>query len=208
MADLLSQLPLGRSIRDMELPKAMPKAGSARTRRLGCWLFESIGWKVSGEIANHPRLIIVGAPHTSNWDFIVAMFLVMGVGVKFSYLMKKEAFFWPFKRLFMKLGGIPIDRSKGSEIIEQVKTWFDNNPNCWVALTPEGTRSKVERYKTGFIRMAQAVDAPLMLVAWHYPTKTIYFCEPPTLTRDVESDAEVIKQFYDQRFVGKHPSKH
>jgi hypothetical protein len=77
-----------------------------------------------------------------------------------------------------------------------------------VALTPEGTRSKVERYKTGFIRMAQAVDAPLMLVAWHYPTKTIYFCEPPELTGDIDRDAEVIKQFYDQRFIGKHPAKH
>ena len=164
-------------IEQVEIPINMPRMGNRFTRWLGARLLKLVGWKFRGEIANHKQMVIAAAPHTSNWDFIIAMFLVMALGVKFSYLMKKEAFVWPFKSLFMSLGGIPIDRSKGSEVISQVQNWYQQNRHCWVAITPEGTRSRVERYKTGFLRIAYSLNIPVMLVAWDYPSKTFYFLE-------------------------------
>ncbi len=190
-------------VEQLALPPAMPKMGNRFSRWLGRRLLALSGWRVAGEIPNQRHLVIAAAPHTSNWDFVHAMCLVMALGVKFSYLMKKEAFFWPFKGLFMALGGIPVDRSRGDEIMAQMQDWFDRNPTCWVALTPEGTRSQVSRFKTGFLRIAQAVEAPIMLVAFNYPDRTFYFCQPPPLSGDTDADAEAIKDFFDTHFEGR-----
>ncbi|WP_317931057.1 1-acyl-sn-glycerol-3-phosphate acyltransferase [Halioxenophilus sp. WMMB6] len=198
-------LPPAMAVEAFTPPAAMPRMGNRFTRWLGSRLMALIGWKVAGELPNHSKLVIAGAPHTSNWDFVVAMFLVMALGVKFSYLMKKEAFIWPFKGLFMALGGIPIDRSRGDQVMVQMKTWFANNDHCWVAITPEGTRSQVEKFKTGFLRIAEAAEVPVLLVAWHYPKKTFYICPLANLSGDINEDVAAIKTFYDTHFVGRNP---
>ncbi len=186
-------------------PEYMPRAGNHFTRWLGAKVLALMGWKIRGDIPNYKKIIIAGAPHTSNWDFIVAMFLVLGVGVKFSYLMKKEAFFWPFKGLFMRLGGIPIDRKKGAKVISQVSDWFKKNERCWVAITPEGTRAKVERYKTGFLRLAYELEVPLLLVAWDYPSKTFNFIGNANLSGDLDEDLISIQSLYNEHFTGRNP---
>lgn len=201
------QKPLPRPVEELTLPLAMPRMGNRFSRWLGRKLMALSGWQVAGEIPNQRHLVIAAAPHTSNWDFIHAMCLVLAVGVKFSYLMKQEAFFWPFKGLFIALGGIPVDRTRGDEIMSQMQEWFNHNPSCWVAMTPEGTRGEVSRFKTGFLRIAQAVDAPIMLVAFSYPNKTFYFAEPPPLSGDIDTDADVIKAFFDEHFGGSKPRR-
>ncbi len=193
------------NVEELALPQNMPRMGNRFTRWLGARFLRLMGWKFRGEISNHKQIVIAGAPHTSNWDFVIAMFVMMALGVKFSYLMKKEAFIWPFKGLFISLGGIPIDRSKGNEVISQVQQWYENNSHCWVAITPEGTRSKVERYKTGFLRIAQSLDIPLMLVSWDYSSKTFYFIDEPELSGDIETDAADIKRFFEKNFTGRNP---
>lgn len=201
------QKPQPRPVEELAIPPLMPRMGNRFTRWVGQRMMALTGWRVAGNISNHSHLVIAGAPHTSNWDFIHAMFLVLAVGVKFSYLMKKEAFIWPFKGLFMSMGGIPIDRSRGDEVMDQMEEWFQKNASCWVAITPEGTRSHVDRFKTGFLRIAQVANAPIMLVAWNYPNKTFYFCEPPELSGDLLVDADTIKAFFDRHFIGKNPSR-
>lgn len=200
------ELPPSVAVEHFSVPPAMPRMGNRFSRWLGARLLGLMGWKVAGAIPNHGRLVIAGAPHTSNWDFVTAMFLVMALGVKFSYLMKKEAFFWPFKGLFMALGGIPIDRSRGDAVMEDMKTWFENNEHCWVGITPEGTRGEVQRFKTGFLRIANVAQVPILLFAWHYPKKTFYLMESPPLSGDIEADVALIKAFYDANFVGRNPN--
>ena len=191
------------SVSELQLPPSMPRMGNGFTRWVGRKLMAFTGWRVAGNIPDHPKLIIAAAPHTSNWDFVHTMILVLAVGVKFSYLMKQEAFIWPFKKMFLALGGIPVDRSRGDEMMDQMREWLEHNPTCWVGLTPEGTRTPVTKYKTGFLRIAQTVEAPILLVAWDYPAKTFYFIEPPELTGDVDTDARNIKAFYD-RYFSRH----
>lgn len=197
--------PVPVEVSEITVPPSMPRMGNAFTRWVGRKMMQLTGWRVAGEVPNKPHLVIAAAPHTSNWDFILAMFLVMALGVKFSYLMKKEAFFWPLKGLFMSLGGIPVDRTRGDEVMEQMQNWYSDNSACWVAITPEGTRTSVSKFKTGFLRIAQAVNAPILLVAWDYPTKAFYLLEAPPLTGDIGRDVEIIKEFYDTNFVGRNP---
>ncbi|GLS27933.1 1-acyl-sn-glycerol-3-phosphate acyltransferase [Marinibactrum halimedae] len=191
------------NVADAEIPENMPRMGNTLSRWCGRTLLSLMGWKLVGEIPNEKQLVIALAPHTSNWDFLTAMPLIMAVGVKVSYLMKKEAFFWPFKGAFMALGGIPTDRSKGRSIVDQIQTWFSTHEKCWVAITPEGTRSKVSRYKTGFLRIAHGVDVPVWFIAWDYSTKTFYSLNTFQATEHYERDVERIKAQIDAHFVAK-----
>jgi 1-acyl-sn-glycerol-3-phosphate acyltransferase len=135
------------------------------------------------------------------------MFTIMALGVKVSYLMKKEAFFWPVKGLFMALGGIPLDRSAAQDTVSQICEWFKNHEKLWVVITPEGTRSKVNKWKTGFLRVAHEAEVPVVLVAWDYPTKSINIEKLWHTTGDHETDAQSIRAFFNKKYTGKYPDK-
>jgi len=187
------------------LPANAPQYSSKLLRWFGRQLLRLVGWRISGEIANERKVVFAAAPHTSNWDFMVAMMAIVALGVKVSYLMKKEAFFWPFKGLFMALGGIPTDRSAAQDIVSQICGWYEKEEKLWVIITPEGTRSRVEKWKTGFLRVAYEAKIPVALVAWDYPTKTIAIEKLWYPTGDHEKDAEEIRAYLLSKYTGKHP---
>lgn len=192
------------------LPKVndcVPKMGNRLTRFLGRLLLRGLGWRVSGELPECKQVIVMVAPHTSNWDFIIAMAAQLAAGVKWSYLMKKEAFFFPFKSLFISLGGIPINRSQTEGLVEQVAETFKQKDKLWLALTPEGTRSKVSEYKTGFLRIAQLAQVPVFIVAWNYPTKEIVLDRIWQTSDDMIRDAADIRAYINKHYTGRHPEK-
>ncbi len=181
----------------------------ATNNRITCWLailvLRVMGWKIKGELPNHPQLVVCAAPHTSNWDFILAMLVSLALGVKFSYLMKREAFIWPFKNMFMALGGVPLDRGSSDETVRQISEWYRSHDQVWLAITPEGTRSKVRKWKTGFLRIAHMAKVPVLLVAWHYPEKSLYLDKVWHTTGNHAQDAEEIRKYMGSRFVGANP---
>ncbi len=189
------------------LPEKVPSTGNTFTRWLGRSLLRSIGWQVKGELPNHAQVVICGAPHTSNWDFIIAMGVSLSMGIKFSYLMKKEAFIWPFRGLFVAMGGIPLDRGSSDDTVQQIAQWYRDHDQVWLAITPEGTRSKVERWKTGFLRIAHQAQVPVFLVGWHYPEKSLYLDKLWYTTGDHVKDAEDIRAYLTSRYQGAHPEK-
>ena len=190
-----------------DLPDGVPTQGNRVSKALGRCLLRLCGWKVAGELPNIPRAVFAAAPHTSNWDFVLAMMAVLAMGVKISYLMKKEAFIWPLRGLFMALGGIPLDRKAATDAVEQISSWFSKTPRLWVVITPEGTRAHVEKWKTGFLRTAYQANVPVILVAWHYPTKTMHIDGLWHCTGDHERDAYDIRAHMCERYVGRHPDK-
>jgi 1-acyl-sn-glycerol-3-phosphate acyltransferase len=192
---------------DPKLSPLTPSFGNRFTRCIGRGLLRLLGWKVCGELPNIPKLVLAAGPHTSNWDFIIAMLAVLAFGVKISYLMKKEAFFWPFKSLFMSLGGIPIDRKGASGTVSQAADWFDSNEKIWVVVTPEGTRKKVERWKTGFLRIADQAQVPVFLVAWDYPNKVLHLDKLWERSGDHSADAEAIRHYINSNYTARHPTK-
>lgn len=188
-----------------EMPKEVPRAGGPFRRWLGRSLLRALGWRLEGEFPRENQLVLAAAPHTSNWDFILAMILIMALGVRVSYMMKKEAFFWPFGGLFMKLGGIPIDRNAADDVVTQVVSWYKEHDKVWVVITPEGTRSKVERWKTGFLRIAAKAKVPVCLVAWNYPTKTMHIGPMWEVSGDHDADLLTIQQYITANYTGRNP---
>jgi len=189
------------------MPAAVPRAGGPFRRWMGRGLLHLCGWRVTGALPDHPKLVLAAAPHTSNWDFVIAMFVVMAFGVRVSYLMKKEAFVWPLSKLFMALGGIPIDRGAAQDVVGQIAGWYQKHERVWVVITPEGTRAKVDRWKTGFLRIAERAQVPVCLVAWDYPSKRLHIGPCWSLTGDHERDTCAIRQYIRDKFTAKYPER-
>ena len=179
--------------------------GNAITRWIGAKILKMIGWKITGRLPDEKKAIIIGAPHTSNMDFIIAMGAMLSVGLRFSWMMKREAFFWPLGGLWKKMGGVPIDRSKKSDITAQMAEWFRDNDNVWLGITPEGTRSKVPAFKKGYLRVAYAANVPIFVVGINGATKEVVLDKVWNLTYDTEKDNKAIKRYYDKMFVGVRP---
>ncbi len=185
----------------------IPRMGNALTRAIGAFILFVLGWKVKGQMADEKKAVLIGAPHTSNLDFFLAMGAMLSVGLKFSWMMKKEAFFFPFKGLLMSLGGVPIDRSSSQDVTGQMAAWFDTQDKAWLGLTPEGTRSKVESFKKGYLRIAYAAKVPVFLVAVDGKNKEVLLDRVWPLTGDIERDNSDIKAYYDANFKGVNPKK-
>jgi len=179
-----------------------PRMGNAVTRWIGQSILDLMGWKITGRLPDEKKVIVIGAPHTSNWDLIIAMTSMLAVGLRFSWMMKKEAFFWPFGPLWKALGGIPIDRSKKSNVTEQMADWLNSNDNVWLGITPEGTRTKVKSYRKGYLRVAYAAEVPIFIIGLNGTTKEVVLDKIVPLTFNLEEDNRLIKEYIDERYSG------
>jgi len=181
-----------------------PRMGNRFTRWLGRFVLRCLGWKMVGKLPSEKKLIIVGMPHTSNWDFIIAMACMQSVGLKVSFMMKREAFFWPLGTFFKYLGGVPIDRLAQRNVTSQMVHWFDRNENVWLGLTPEGTRSKVSEYKKGYLRISKAAGVPIALIGIDARSKKVVLHEQIWEYKGANNDEDnaAIKNYVDTNFFG------
>jgi 1-acyl-sn-glycerol-3-phosphate acyltransferase len=172
------------------------------------WVFlKCSGWKIKGELPAERKLVLIGAPHTSNWDFPVLMSLVGIKRIHVTYLGKHTLFKGPLGKFFYYLGGIPVDRHspEAKDIIDQVVEEFAKRDDIWLGIAPEGTRTKVDKWKTGFYRIAKAAGVPVTMVFIDGKTKTMGFGETINLTEDMDADIALMQEFYKQ-FQGINPS--
>ena len=183
-----------------DIPENVPRMGNKITRWLGCMCMKLSGWDVKGTFPNENKVVIAALPHTSNWDFILALIAMGGAGVRLSFLMKKEAFFWPFKNFFMAMGGIPVDRNASEGVVEQMISWYNCHSNVWLAIAPEGTRSNVKKLKTGFLRIANSTKSTVLIVSWDYSRKTILLDRVWPTSNDLDQDAENIHQYIIKKY--------
>ena len=184
-----------------------PRMGNGLTRWIGDMILNSMGWTIHGELPNLKKAIIIGGPHTSNWDLFLAMGSMLSVGLKFSWMMKKEAFFWPLGELWKAMGGIPIDRGADIDVIGQMKTAFAAKDKIWLGITPEGTRSKVERYKTGYLRIAKGVGVPLFIVGLDSVNKRVVLDRLWEPDGEIDTENAAIKAYIESHYVGINPEK-
>lgn len=170
-------------------------------------ILKAMGWKMVGKLPDRKKLIVIGGPHTSNWDLFLVIGSMLSVGLKFSWMMKKEAFFWPLGGLWKALGGMPIDRRAKLDVIGQVKAIFETNETIWMGLTPEGTRSKVERYKTGYLRMAKAANVTLFIIGIDGENKRVVLDRLWEPSEDIETENAAIKSYIETQFSGIRPER-
>jgi 1-acyl-sn-glycerol-3-phosphate acyltransferase len=159
-------------------------------------ILKIIGWKAVGQELVNPRLVLIGAPHTSNWDFPLMLLVVLKLRFKVFWMGKNSLFKFPFGPLMKWLGGIPIDRSKANNVVTQTTEKFAQNDSLVVLIPPEGTRSKVDSWKTGFYHIAQSANVPILLGYVDAPKKEAGIADFFTPTGDVDKDMKEIRQFY------------
>ena len=175
----------------------MPFLLSRRMRFLYQFFFRLAGWKTDDDLPIHlTHYIIIAAPHSSNWDFMVGLATRSIMRLNANFLAKKELFIFPFGILFRKLGGFPVDRKKPGSLINDVLNHFKTEPYFVLALAPEGTRKSVEKWKTGFYKIALKANVPIVMAGLDYGTKTVFFSTPFTPCGDLKLDAAHINAFY------------
>jgi len=131
-----------------------------------------MGWKVNGVIPpGTKKCVIAAAPHTSYWDFVIGRLAYWQMGIKAHFLIKKEIFKFPFKRLILNMGGIPVDRGKSTNMVDQVVKIFDKSDSFYLVITPEGTRKPVRHWKKGFYYIALQAQVPIALGYIDYAKK-------------------------------------
>lgn len=172
--------------------------------RLARFTFHRSGWTFEGEIPDISKFVLIGAPHTSNWDFVLAMTSIIGLEVDVRWIGKHTIFRWPFGGLMRWLGGTPVNRNRPGGIVGQVLEEFQSRDRFIVAIAPEGTRRKVERWKTGFHRIARLANVPVVPAYLDFGRKVVGFGGPVTLGDDPQADIEGFVAFY-SRYRGKNP---
>ena len=158
-----------------------------------------IGWRTRGEPLDHQRCVLIGAPHTSNWDFPLMLMVVLKLKLRVFWMGKHTLFPFPFGWFMKWLGGIPIDRSAAHNVVSQTVQKFAEHDELIVLVPPEGTRKKVEKWKTGFYHIAHNASVPILLGYVDASKKEAGFADFFTPTGNLELDFEEIMAFYKEK---------
>jgi len=182
------------------LPAQAPSLPDSRWKRLCRWAILRSGWRIVGELPNLPKLILIGAPHSSYWDGVWGLLMKSAIGLDLSVMIKREVLNGPFGPVVRRLGMIPIDRSAATNVVDQMVARFASHETMWLGITPEGTRKPVKQWKSGFLRIARASGVPIQPIFIDYPTKTFTIGPLVQATDDLDADMARIRAL----FVGYH----
>jgi 1-acyl-sn-glycerol-3-phosphate acyltransferase len=162
--------------------------------------FKILGWKVVGNTNfskdTVKKAVLISAPHTSNFDFIIGLLLRKVVDIKSSYLGKKELFVWPLGYYFKAVGGVPVDRKNKENKVDTIAKLFEDKKEFRLTLAPEGTRSKVEQWRTGFYYIAKKANVPIIMFTLDFGNKQNKISEPFYPTDNIEEDFKYMKSFF------------
>ena len=172
--------------------------------KLILWL---IGWEVIGLKKYPKKCVVIVAPHTSNWDFLIGKFYGYVIGIKPRYLIKSEFFVPILGALFRWNGGIPVYRDFNNNIVGQIINRFKESDELILGITPEGTRSKVEKWKMGFYHIAHNANVPILLLAMDFGNKEIGVINQIIPTGDIENDIQFIQNQF-KNIKGKIPENY
>lgn len=178
------------------LGEAVPRRGNRLGRAVGRAALALGGWRFEGAVPNVPRAVIIVAPHTSNWDFVVGIAARLAIGFDVRFIGKDSLFRPPFGPLLRWLGGLPVDRAAPEGLAEEVARRMREADGFFLALSPEGTRHKVDRWKTGFHRIARGAGAPIWPVAFDHRRKVVVFMPPFAPTPDVGADVRALRALF------------
>lgn len=168
-------------------------------RFLAILILRLIGWTSIGSKVSVPKYVLIGAPHTSNWDFPLMILVVLELRLQLFWMGKHTLFSFPFSGIMKWLGGIPINRTKSHNAVHDIVGQFKSNENFVVLVPPEGTRLKVKEWKTGFYHIANNAGVPILMGYVNAERKEAGFANFFYPTGDLESDMKEIRSFYEQK---------
>lgn len=165
-----------------------------------------MGWRTHVISPHTSRYVLIGAPHTSNWDFVFILLLMTVESIPIRWMGKDTLFRWPMGIFWRSFGAIPVNRRESTNMVDQVAAKFDEYDELIIGLSPEGTRKKASRWRTGFYYIALKADVPIVMAYIDYPNKVCGLGPSLKPTGDIQADFMIIRDFYSD-IVGKHPHK-
>ncbi|NML62881.1 glycerol acyltransferase [Massilia sp. RP-1-19] len=176
-------------------------------RALSGVVLRLMGWRTEGmtpdEIAAHPKYVLIAAPHTSNWDFPITLMVAFVLRLRVYWMAKASVFAGPLGPVARWLGGIPVDRSASSNLVQKTVDAFAARERLAVIVAPEGTRGKVTHWKTGFYHIAHGAGVPIGLAYLDYARKAGGIGRMYTTSGEIEADMVEIRAFY-REVTGRH----
>lgn len=191
------------------LPPLPPNAPRVKRSTLARWLGRCVlqlgGWRVEGRFPDLPRLVLIGAPHSSNWDGVWGLGAKLALGLDVSILGKDSLFRIPLLGLVLRrMGIIPVDRSAAHGLVEQTVSLFQQRAQLWYGLAPEGTRKQVTRWKTGFWKIAKGAGVPVLPTYFHYGRRVVGVGPLFHLSDDMDADISRIRAWYQTVSQGRN----
>ena len=163
------------------------------------------GWRTEGQLPPIPKFVLVGAPHTSNWDLPFTLLVAFALRARIHWLGKTAIFRRPFKGFFQWLGGIPVERSQSVNLVEQSIQQFQRHDQLILTIAPAGTRQRVIKWKSGFYHIASGAGVPIVLGFLDYRRKVGGIGPVVYPTGNIAADMQTIRAFYDG-VTGKNPA--
>jgi 1-acyl-sn-glycerol-3-phosphate acyltransferase len=178
---------------------------------LGAWLGRTsmglTGWRFEGEVPDVRKLVLIVAPHTSNWDFLVGLQAKLALRLGGVFIGKHTLFRFPLGVFMRWLGGIPVDRSAAAGFASEVARVLRAAERMTVVLAPEGTRKRIPQWKSGFYRIATEAGVPILPVGFDYPRRVVFFAPLFHPTGDYEKDLARLRAYY-RAEMGKKPENY
>jgi len=190
-----------------QLGQAVPRTHGPLVAGFGRLMLSIAGWSIAGGFPDRPKFVMIVAPHTSNWDFPVGLMAKFALHLKCRFIAKHSLFWWPLGLFLRAVGGIPINRAAAADFVDETVEIFDSREKLVLVITPEGTRSRVERWKTGFHRIARAATIPIVLVTFDYGRKVVRLGPAFPATADYDSDLAAI-QSHITAAMARHPKRY
>jgi 1-acyl-sn-glycerol-3-phosphate acyltransferase len=188
----------------MEVPALGPRTPHANNRfaaAVGRGVLRLLRFRFEGQLPDVPRGVMIVAPHTSNWDFLLGLAARAALDLDAHWLGKHTIFRPPFGRLMHAMKGVPVDRTSPEKAIDTVTRAFDEREQLIIAIAPEGTRFRVERWKTGFYRFARAAGVPILPVAFDWGERRVWLLPAFQPTGDYDKDVQVLQAMFAKRMA-------
>jgi len=188
----------------IQIPEKFRASHPILLQKIGKFFLTITGWKFKGDIPRSDRIILVAGPHTSNWDFLLALAFIFGLNLNVFWIGKHTLFKNGFSKIMRKLGGIPVDRASPELLMNEVSNIVKRQQGVIIAISPEGTRKKVERLKSGFLRIAKTTNSQILLAGIDFESKLIHLGKLFQPSGNTESDLLNVHNYFRQ-FKGKRP---
>lgn len=155
-----------------------------------------LGWRVEGKLPEFPKFVLVGAPHTSNWDFVLFLGLIFTLRANVHFMGKAELFRWPIGWFFRYCGGIPVERKKSTGLVDQMVKVSNESEKFILTIAPEGTRHQVVEWKRGFYHIAKNAGIPIVMAVVDGKHKTVRVGQVFHPTENIEADMKTIQEIF------------
>ena len=180
-------------------PNRRPALSSRMVQRILLGLYRWKGWKIEGRRPDCEKFIILGAPHTSNWDFVFFLGAANQLGIKPSFMGKTSLFKWPMTNFMLDMGGVPVDRTKRGKYVDQVAAAFEASDELALVIAPEGSRTFKGAWRTGFYHIAMAAGVPIVPAWVNNKTMRGGMGEAMMPTGDYRADLAHLAAFYREK---------